>query len=62
MSGVLKHTLIVRHPETDAPTGLIAGTEVPDWASKLVHADDLEGGETKAPAKRAASSKTKSED
>lgn len=58
MTGKLRYTLIVRHPETDVATALVAGSEVPAWASNLVHADDLEGSEPKMPAKKAASSKT----
>lgn len=60
--GVLRHTLIVRHPETSEPVALLAGELVPGWASDLVHSDDLEEGELpqpkKATAKRASSSKS----
>lgn len=38
----MKYTVVVRHPETDAPTALVKGTDVPDWATGLVHADDVE--------------------
>lgn len=41
-AAVLKYTLIVRHPDTDAPTALLVGESVPKWATDLVHADDLE--------------------
>ena len=44
-AGKLRYTLVVRHPDTDAPTALLGGEEVPDWASDLVHADDLEGSD-----------------
>lgn len=64
MAGVLRYTLVVRHPETLAATALLAGQSVPDWASDLVHPDDLEASKpdedvapNKAPAKRAAPSK-----
>lgn len=45
MSGVLAYTVIVRHPDTDAATALLAGQPVPEWAGDLVHADDLTGGD-----------------
>lgn len=45
MSGVLRYTLVVRHPETSAPVALLEGQPVPDWASDLVHADDLDGAD-----------------
>jgi hypothetical protein len=38
----LKYTLVVRDPDGQA-VALLAGSEVPDWASDLVHPDDLEG-------------------
>lgn len=57
MSGSLRYTLVVRHPETSAPTALLAGEPVPDWATSLVHADDLES--EAAPAKKAASAPAK---
>lgn len=68
--GALRYTLIVRHPETAEPVALLAGQPVPEWASGLVHPDDLEVDEPepvgpdepdesapakKAPAKRASS-------
>ena len=49
-AGKLRYTLVVRHPDTDAPTALLAGEEVPEWATKLVHADDLVGAEDEGPA------------
>lgn len=42
-AGVLKYTLVVRHPDTDAPTALLVGEAVPAWARDLVHADDVDG-------------------
>ena len=42
---VLRYTLIVRHPDSDAPTAVLAGKPVPKWAKDLVHADDLVDGE-----------------
>jgi len=39
----MKYTVIVRHPETDAPIALLAGEPVPDWAVKLVESDDVDG-------------------
>lgn len=56
--GRLKYTLVVRHPETAAPTALLAGESVPHWATDLVHKDDLEG----APAKAAASTASGSDE
>lgn len=58
MSGALRYTLVVRHPETNEATALLAGEQVPDWASELVQSDDLENyGKTE---KRAASKRTAS--
>lgn len=39
---VLRYTLVVRHPETDLATPLLAGEPVPGWAKDLVHDDDLD--------------------
>lgn len=39
---VLKYSLVVRDPDGQA-VALLEGTEVPEWASSLVHADDLDG-------------------
>lgn len=50
--GVLRYTVVVRHPDTAEATALVAGSEVPEWASGLVQADDLDGAEK--PAKKAA--------
>lgn len=49
-AGVLRYTLVVRHPETDEPTALLVGKRVPKWAADMVHPDDLEGGDTDASA------------
>lgn len=38
----LRYTLIVRHPETGEAVALLAGSEVPKWASDLVQPDDCE--------------------
>lgn len=51
----MRYTVVVRHPETTVATALLAGESVPDWASDLVHADDLE---PKASAKKATPSKS----
>lgn len=40
MTGKLKHTLVVRNPDGEA-VALVEGSEVPDWASDLVHSDDV---------------------
>lgn len=59
MSGKLRYTLVVRHPETSLPAALVEGSEVPDWASDLVHADDLDGADKEQdekPARRRATS------
>lgn len=37
----MRYTVIVRHPETDAPMAVLEGKPVPDWAEGLVHEDDL---------------------
>lgn len=50
MAGVLKHTMVVRHPDTLEATALLVGSEVPDWASDLVDEGNLE---SKAAAKAA---------
>ena len=55
--GVLRYTVVVRHPETGVATALLAGEPVPDWAGGLVSADDLERSEPDKPAKKAAPSK-----
>lgn len=39
---ILRYTLIVRHPETGEAVALLAGSEVPKWASSLVQPDDCE--------------------
>lgn len=41
---VMAYTVVVRHPETDAPTAVLAGEPVPGWAKDLVHDDDLVKG------------------
>jgi hypothetical protein len=43
----MRYTVIVLHSETNQPVALLADEPVPDWASDLVHADDLvsAGGE-----------------
>jgi hypothetical protein len=51
-AGKLRHTIVVRHPETMVATALVAGSAVPEWADGLVHADDLSEQEKKAPAAR----------
>ncbi len=38
---VLGYTLVVRHPDTDAPTALLAGKKVPSWAKELVDEGNL---------------------
>lgn len=50
----MKYTVIVRHPDTDAPTAVLVGKPVPEWAADLVHPDDIEGddkGSASKPAK-----------
>ena len=51
----LRHTLVVRHPETSQATPLVAGSEVPEWADALVHDDDTYRPEPKAKPRRASS-------
>jgi hypothetical protein len=41
---VLGYTLVVRHPDTDAPTALLAGKKVPSWAKELVDEGNLVDG------------------
>lgn len=43
-AGVLKYTVVRVNPETMTATAILAGSEVPEWASDMVHADDLESG------------------
>lgn len=49
MSGGLKYTLMVTHPDTYASVALLAGKPVPEWAEGLVHVDDFEDP-SEAPA------------
>lgn len=44
MAGKLKHTMVIRNPETLLPEALLEGSEVPAWAKDLVHADNLTTG------------------
>lgn len=44
MAGTLKSTVVVRHPETLEAHALLEGSEVPDWATDLVHPDNLGDG------------------
>lgn len=37
----MRYTVVVRHPETDTATAVLAGKPVPAWAKGLVHDDDL---------------------
>jgi hypothetical protein len=46
VSGKLKHTLVVRNPETLEATALLEGSEVPEWATDLVHPDNLDNGKS----------------
>lgn len=49
MAGVMKHTMVVRNPDTLEATALLAGSEVPDWVTdELVHPDNFEGGKGSA--------------
>lgn len=41
MSAVMKHTMVVRHPDTLEATALLAGDPRPDWAKDLVSDDNL---------------------
>lgn len=54
MARLVKST-VLRHPETDEPTFLEAGSEVPTWASELVGEHLLD--EEKAPAKKTPAAK-----
>ncbi|MCM0622506.1 hypothetical protein [Nocardioides bruguierae] len=40
---VLRHTLVVRHPDTMDATALLADEPIPDWATSLVHPGNLTG-------------------
>lgn len=43
MAGVMKHTMVVRNPDTLEATALLAGEPVPDWVTDdLVHPDNFE--------------------
>jgi len=60
MAGVLRYTVIRHNSETGMAEPLLAGSEVPSWASGLVEADDLvqpEPAPKKAAAKKAAAGK-----
>lgn len=48
MAGVLRHTMVLRNPETLEATALLEGSELPEWAKDLVHADNLGGKAAKA--------------
>lgn len=52
MAGVMRHTMVVRNPDTMEATALLKGEPLPDWATDLVHADNLES----ATAAKATSS------
>ncbi len=57
--GVLRYTMVVRHPDTAESTALMAGEPVPAWASDLVQPDDLDGADAKSsPAKKTAARKS----
>lgn len=48
---------VVRHPESGEPVALLEGTDLPEWAEKLVGPHVLDVPEKPAPAaKRAARS------
>ena len=47
MAGQLKYTLVVRHPDTLEAVALIAGSELPKWATELVDPGNLESGKSK---------------
>ena len=52
---VLAYTLVVRHPDTDAPTALLVGKRLPAWAKGLVDPGNLvddvdEADEDESPA------------
>lgn len=36
----MRYTVVVLHPESNAPVALLAGKPVPKWAKELVHDDD----------------------
>lgn len=62
MTGRLKYTLVVRHPETLVATPLLAGQPVPDWATDLVQQDDLEAEDpTEEPAKEPTNAELEAE-
>lgn len=50
MSG-LKYTLVVTHPESLTAVALLQGEPVPEWASELVHSDDLESSDHEGGSK-----------
>lgn len=53
MASVMRHTMVVRNPNTMEAVALLAGEPVPDWVTdELVHPDNLES----AKAAKAASS------
>jgi hypothetical protein len=56
MAGVLRYTVIRHNPETGMAEPLREGTEVPKWATDLVHADDMVRPEP-TPEKKTAAKK-----
>lgn len=58
---VLRHSLVVRHPDTFEATALLAGEAVPSWAADLVADGDLESSaQEEKPAKKAAAKRSSS--
>lgn len=57
---VLRHTLVVRHPDTFVATALLAGEPVPSWATDLVADGDYAPSQEqeKKPAKKAATKRS----
>ena len=41
---VMRHTMVLRNPDTLQAEALVAGKPVPDWAKDMVHEDNLTDG------------------
>lgn len=46
MAGTMKHTMVVRHPDTMMAEALLVGSKVPDWAAGIVGPDNVDGGDS----------------
>lgn len=61
MAGVMRHTMVVRNPDTMEAVALLKGEKLPDWATDLVHEDNLESAKA-AKASDSGSGSTEATD